>query len=301
MTWKELVLGLWVWLGVQRITPLVSVVAPAAIARRAAPAVKRRSVQPPVRDRRILALDPGYKSGCKLVALDQFGSLLDHGVFYLIGKPERRQEARAIVAQMVEEHQLTVIAIGNGTACRHTEDFFGEVLGAELKDKGTSYVIVNEAGASVYSTSRMGREEFPQFDASVRGAVSIGRRLQDPLSELVKIDPANLGVGLYQHDVKANHLRESLDEVVLSGGDPLVLPDPQLAGLVRRLAAIPHLKRFRIHTRMPVVIPETLPAKETLNNENIFVMGEDRARQRVSPAGRPAGGNGRQVPDPVRH
>ncbi len=173
-------------------------------------------LQPPVRDRRVLAVDPGFKSGCKLVALDHFGNILAQDVLYLIGKPERREEARRKVAQIVQEHQLSVVAIGNGTACRETEDFFSELIANEFKDKGLSYVIVNEAGASVYSTSRLGREEFPSYDATLRGAVSIGRRLQDPLSELVKIDPANIGVGLYQHDVKAKHLRESLDEVVES-------------------------------------------------------------------------------------
>jgi len=170
----------------------------------------------PVRDRRILAVDPGYKSGCKLVAIDQFGNVLGHNTMYLVGKPERREEARRTVATMIDQYELSVVAVGNGTACRPTEEFIGEMLATELKEKGVCYVIVNEAGASVYSTSRLGREEFPQHDATVRGAISIGRRLQDPLSELVKIDPPNLGVGLYQHDIKANHLRESLDEVVES-------------------------------------------------------------------------------------
>ena len=137
-------------------------------------------------------------------------------VIYLIGKPELREEARQKVVELVKKHQLTVVAIGNGTACREAEKFISDVLGGELKEQGTAYVIVNEAGASVYSTSRLGREEFPDYDASLRGAISIGRRLQDPLSELVKIDPANIGVGLYQHDVKAKHLRTSLDDVVES-------------------------------------------------------------------------------------
>ncbi len=173
-------------------------------------------LQPPIRDRRLLALDPGYKSGCKMVALDQFGNVLEHGVFYLIGKDDRRQEAAQRVADIITRHELQVVVIGNGTACRETEDFIGHLLGNELAGRGVAYVIVNEAGASVYSTSRLGREEFPQYDATARGAISIGRRLQDPLSELVKIDAANIGVGLYQHDVKAKHLRTSLDEVVES-------------------------------------------------------------------------------------
>lgn len=172
-------------------------------------------LQPPVHDRRVLAVDPGFKSGCKLVALDQFGNVLAHAVIFLIGKPERKEEAQATVKELMQRFKLSVVAIGNGTACRDAEDFFGELLG-ETQEAGWVYSIVNEAGASVYSTSSIGREEFPDYDASLRGAISIGRRLQDPLSELVKIDPANIGVGLYQHDVKAKHLRLSLDEVVRS-------------------------------------------------------------------------------------
>jgi uncharacterized protein len=111
---------------------------------------------------------------------------------------------------------LTLLAIGNGAACRETEEMISELLSTDLADSGVAYVIVNEAGASVYSTSPLGREEFPDYDATLRGAISIGRRLQDPLSELVKIDPASIGVGMYQHDVKAKHLRASLDAVVES-------------------------------------------------------------------------------------
>ncbi len=173
-------------------------------------------LQPPVRGRRVLAVDPGYRSGCKLVALDQFGNLLAHAVIYLVGRPDRKEEAKRTVADLVRRYGLTVVTIGNGTACRDAEDFFAGLIADELRDKDLAYVIVNEAGASVYSTSRVGREELPDYDATLRGAISIGRRLQDPLSELVKIDPANIGVGLYQHDVKAKHLRTSLDEVVES-------------------------------------------------------------------------------------
>ena len=174
-------------------------------------------LQPPVHNRRVLAVDPGFKSGCKLAALDQFGNVLGHDVIFLIGgRPGRKEEAKQKTLDLIRNHQLTVVAIGNGTGCRETEDFFAELLGEELKDQGVAYVIVNEAGASVYSTSQLGREEFPEYDATLRGAVSIGRRLLDPLSELVKIEPANIGVGLYQHDVKAKHLEASLDEVVES-------------------------------------------------------------------------------------
>lgn len=171
---------------------------------------------PPVRGRRVLAVDPGFKSGCKLAAIDEFGNLLDQVVIHLVGKDERKLEGRAKIVEMIKQHSLAVIALGNGTACRETEDLLAELLANELKDDGVAYVIVNEAGASVYSTSPLGREELPQYDATLRSAISIGRRLLDPLSELVKIDPGSLGVGLYQHDVKAKHLRTSLDAVVES-------------------------------------------------------------------------------------
>ncbi len=173
-------------------------------------------LQPPVRGRRVLAVDPGYKSGCKLVVIDEFGNVLDHNLIHVIGKEERRAAGKAKLIELVTQHEINTIVIGNGTACRDTERVVSDILNGELLDKGITYVIVNEAGASVYSTSTIGRQEFPQHDATVRGAVSIGRRLQDPLSELVKIDAANLGVGLYQHDVKVKHLRDSLDAVVES-------------------------------------------------------------------------------------
>ena len=173
-------------------------------------------LQKPVRGRRVLAIDPGFKSGCKLAALDEFGNLLDQAVIHLVGKPERKQQGREKLVEMINTHALSLVAIGNGTACRESEELISELLAAELADRGIAYVIVNEAGASVYSTSPLGREEFPDYDATLRGAISIGRRLQDPLSELVKIDPASIGVGMYQHDVKAKHLRTSLDAVVES-------------------------------------------------------------------------------------
>jgi len=173
-------------------------------------------LQPPVRNRRILAVDPGFKSGCKLAALDEFGNLLGHDVIFLVGKPDRSDEARRKTLALIQQHQLTAAVIGNGTACRLAEDFFAKLVENELKERGFAYAIVNEAGASVYSTSRVGREELPHCDATLRGAISIGRRLLDPLSELVKIEPASIGVGLYQHDVKAKHLAASLDEVVES-------------------------------------------------------------------------------------
>src|SRR4051812_49039413 len=173
-------------------------------------------LQPPLPGRRVLAVDPGYKNGCKLAALDEFGKLLAHDVIFVIGSDEQKAAGRAKLVAFITEHNLTVIAIGNGTACRQTEQLIAKILGTELKDQDVHYVVVNEAGASVYSTSEVGREEFPECDAIQRSAISIGRRLQDPLSELVKIDPASIGVGLYQHDARATHLRTSLDDVVQS-------------------------------------------------------------------------------------
>ena len=164
----------------------------------------------------MLALDPGFKSGCKAVAIDECGTPLEHAVLHIIGQPEKRAAAARRIVELVQAHQCTVIAIGNGTAGRETETLVAELVAGELAPLDVAYVIVNEAGASVYSTSGYGREELPGHEAAVRGAISIGRRLQDPLSELVKIEPANIGVGLYQHDVKARHLHTSLDQVVES-------------------------------------------------------------------------------------
>ena len=173
-------------------------------------------LQPPLRRQRILGIDPGFRSGCKIVALDECGDLLDHGMVHLIGSDDRCQKGRAKLVELVNRHGLKGIAIGNGTACRETERLVADVLANELHETDVAYAIVNEAGASVYSTSQVGREELPNVDATLRGAVSIGRRLQDPLSELVKINPANIGVGLYQHDIKSNELHSSLDHVVES-------------------------------------------------------------------------------------
>ncbi len=173
-------------------------------------------LQPPVAGRRVLALDPGFKSGCKAVAIDECGTPLEHAVLHIIGQPEKREAAARRIVELVRAHGCTVIAVGNGTAGRDTETLVAELVTGELADLDVGYAIVNEAGASVYSTSVYGREELPGHEAAVRGAISIGRRLQDPLSELVKIEPANIGVGLYQHDVKARHLHASLDSVVES-------------------------------------------------------------------------------------
>jgi uncharacterized protein len=137
-------------------------------------------LQPPVQGRRVLAIDPGFKSGCKVVALDEFGKFLEHTVIHLVGSDERKAEARTKLVDLVNRHESSVFVIGNGTACRETEMLVAELIQNELAEKQMAYVIVNEAGASVYSTSTIGREEFPEFDATLRGAISIGRRLQDP-------------------------------------------------------------------------------------------------------------------------
>jgi protein Tex len=173
-------------------------------------------LQPPLKGRRVLAIDPGFKNGCKLAALDEFGALLDHTLIHVVGNEEQLASDRAKLVELIRLHRLSVIAIGNGTACRQTEQLIAEIIGNELAGEDVQYVVVNEAGASVYSTSEIGREEFPECDAIERSAISIGRRLQDPLSELVKIDPASIGVGLYQHDTRPKHLKDTLDDVVQS-------------------------------------------------------------------------------------
>jgi uncharacterized protein len=303
-------------------------------------------LQPPLRGRRVLALDPGFRTGCKVAALDEYGNLLEHTVIYPFGggpkkgprekkntppsaqapasptvappadsgapspeqtaseptqpsetqptetqpteahtaepaplaaaeapatpadaapapeatvlaEPEtgaspatapaanpqaaaptvppaveRRAEARARMQELVTTHNLSIIALGNGTGCRETEELIAEIIGTSLPE--LSYVIVNEAGASVYSVSPVGREEFPNYDATTRSAISIGRRLQDPLSELVKIDPQSIGVGLYQHDMGKKELKESLEGVIESSVN--------LVGVDLNTASVPLLR-----------------------------------------------------------
>ncbi len=171
-------------------------------------------LQPPIRNRVVMAIDPGFKRGCSVAVLDACGNLLDSGHTFVVGNQNRRDESKQKIADWVKKYNVDVIAIGNGAACRQTEQMVSDVIGEHLSDHQVHYVMVNEAGASIYSTSEIGREELPDAAPSIRSAVSIGRRLQDPLSELVKISPANIGVGMYQHDVKAKHLSESLDDVV---------------------------------------------------------------------------------------
>ncbi len=168
---------------------------------------------PPVGQKRTLAIDPGFKSGCKTVCLDQHGILLHNENIYPHPPQRETAQAAAKVGQLVESYKLEAIAIGNGTAGRETEDF----IRTRVRFRNNVEVfVVNEAGASIYSASAAARKEFPDYDITVRGAVSIGRRLMDPLAELVKIDPKSIGVGQYQHDVDQNKLKDSLDQTVVS-------------------------------------------------------------------------------------
>lgn len=165
----------------------------------------------PLGEKRILAIDPGYRSGCKIVCLDENGGLLYNETIF--PHPPQKESAMAMkkIRSMVNSYKIDAIAIGNGTASRETEFFIKKIA----FDKPLQVFIVNEAGASVYSASKIAREEFPNYDVTVRGAVSIGRRLADPLAELVKIDPKSIGVGQYQHDVDQNLLKNELDAVVM--------------------------------------------------------------------------------------
>jgi uncharacterized protein len=166
----------------------------------------------PLGEKNILAIDPGFRTGCKVVCLDRQGSLLHNETIY--PHPPQNQTALSVkkLLSLVNAYKIEAIAIGNGTASRETEDFIKWVR----FDKDIQVFVVNEAGASVYSASKTAREEFPDYDVTVRGAVSIGRRLMDPLAELVKIDPKSIGVGQYQHDVDQGKLQEALDDVVMS-------------------------------------------------------------------------------------
>jgi len=176
--------------------------------------LKNLLLTPPLRGRRVMAIDPGFKSGCSVAILDNQGQFVASSHLYVVGNKQRREESCKKVATLVKEHNVDMIAIGNGVGCRETEQLVSDAIFNSLEDHPVRYVIVNEAGTSIYSTSEVGREELPDQTPAVRSAISIGRRLQNPISELVKISPANIGVGMYQHDVKAKHLSESLDEVV---------------------------------------------------------------------------------------
>ena len=166
---------------------------------------------PPVKGKVTMGLDPGYRMGCKVAVVDPTGKVLDTAVVYPTHGPRQKSEAIAKLAALIRRHGVEHIAIGNGTASRETEQMTVELLG---QCPGVSYMVVSEAGASVYSASKLASEEFPQYDVNLRSAVSIARRLQDPLAELVKIEPKAIGVGQYQHDMPQKRLEESLDHVV---------------------------------------------------------------------------------------
>jgi protein Tex len=173
-------------------------------------------LQPPLRGKKVLGIDPGFRTGCKVTVVDETGKFLISDTIYL----HQSEKARQVLRDLIKKHALSVIAIGNGTASRETEQLAADLIQTledETGDKGQiGYVLVNEAGASVYSASEAARDEFPTLDATQRGTISIARRLQDPLAELVKIDPKAVGVGLYQHDVDQKELAAMLDRVVVS-------------------------------------------------------------------------------------
>ncbi len=169
-------------------------------------------MQPPIKDKRVLAVDPAYRTGCKIAVVDENGKVLSTGVIYPTPPQNKKEEAAEKVHTLIRKFGVNCISIGNGTASKEAEIFVADTI----KQYGgkVSYMVVNEAGASVYSASKLGAQEFPEFDVSLRSAVSIARRLQDPLSELVKIDPKSIGVGQYQHDLPQARLEESLTGVV---------------------------------------------------------------------------------------
>ncbi|MCH5287707.1 MAG: RNA-binding transcriptional accessory protein [Christensenellaceae bacterium] len=171
-------------------------------------------MQPPVRGKVAMGLDPGIRTGCKVAIVDETGRVLDTGVIFPLPAQGRVAQAKETVKKLIRKHGVSIVAIGNGTAGRETEQFFAEVMREMDMGADLSYMVVSEAGASVYSASKLAAEEFPQFDVSLRSAVSIARRLQDPLAELVKIDPKAIGVGQYQHDLKESELDSALDGVV---------------------------------------------------------------------------------------
>lgn len=169
-------------------------------------------MQPPIKGKVVLAIDPGFRTGCKVAVVDETGKLLDNTTVYPTEPQNKIDETKNILKKLIEKHNVGIISIGNGTASRETEAVVASLI-PEL-DRRIPYAIVNEAGASVYSASEVGQKDFPNHDVTVRGAASIGRRLQDPLAELVKIDPKHIGVGQYQHDLNQTKLDEALTGVV---------------------------------------------------------------------------------------
>lgn len=167
-------------------------------------------MQPPIRNKVVLGWDPAFRTGCKLAVIDEYGKVLDTSVVYPTQPQNKITETKDVVLKLIDKYNVDLIALGNGTASRESEKIIADII----KDTQVKYVIVNESGASVYSASNLAREEFPDYDVTERGAISIARRLQDPLAELVKIDPKSIGVGQYQHDMNAKKLDESLEGIV---------------------------------------------------------------------------------------
>ena len=193
----------------------------------------------PVEHRIVLGFDPGFRTGCKLAVVDEFGQVLDTGVCYPTEPRKDTEGAKRIIKALINKHNINMIALGNGTAGRESEAFLRELI-SELPQK-IEYVIVNEAGASVYSASPLGTKEFPDYDVALRSAVSLARRLQDPLAELVKIDPKAIGVGQYQHDMNQKRLGEVLggvvENVVNSVGVDLNTASPSLLEYVSGISS----------------------------------------------------------------
>ena len=191
-------------------------------------------MQPPIKNKVAIGLDPGYRTGCKVAVVDKTGKVLDTGVIYVTHSQEQKEKAKELLKKFIEKYSVDIIAIGNGTASKETEIFTAELL--RSVDREVSYMVVSEAGASVYSASKLAAEEFPQFDVALRSAVSIARRLQDPLAELVKIDPKAIGVGQYQHDMPKKELDTALggvvEDCVNSVGVDLNTASPSLLSMV---------------------------------------------------------------------
>ncbi|MBR6939531.1 MAG: RNA-binding transcriptional accessory protein [Clostridia bacterium] len=173
---------------------------------------KELLLQPPVKGKTVIGLDPGYRTGCKVAVVDKTGKVLDTGVIYVTHSDAQREQAKTLIKNLIKKYNVNCISIGNGTASKETEIFAAEIL-HEISEN-VSYMVVSEAGASVYSASKLAAKEFPDYDVSLRSAVSIARRLQDPLAELVKIDPKAIGVGQYQHDMPPKELDAALDAVI---------------------------------------------------------------------------------------
>ena len=176
--------------------------------------LKNLLLQPPLAGHVIMGLDPGYRTGCKMAIIDAQGNVLDYGAYYLTNSEKLKQEAQKKLAEKIQKFNVTLLSIGNGTASYETEQFASKMIEEEKLD--CHYIITNEAGASVYSASKLAIDELPDLDVTIRGAVSIARRVQDPLAESVKIDPKSIGVGQYQHDVNQKQLTHTLDQVVES-------------------------------------------------------------------------------------